>query len=451
MTSTTDFFDPSSRASRARLAVAVELMRELSRYSDPAELSAVFAKRMNQLYPTARQITLTRRGLEPPKYRITRFNLWPAGHDPHLDIRKLPVLTGGLFGDFIADDQPRIIDDLQLLHDDPAQEYLSGMRSVLSIPIFDTGKPTSVVVLAREEAGAFPREQIPELVWLSNLFGRATQTLVLSHQLQNAYDTAEYELRTIEDFQQSLLPKQPPTVRGLDIAVHYRTAHRAGGDYYDFFPLDGGKLGILLADVSGHGAPAAMLMAVAHSLAHSSPVPPEDPGDFLAYLNHGLAKRYTAVTGHFLTAVYMVIDPEQGLLRVANAGHEAPRGVLSGSPRVRPIEQPRRLPLGVTHRNVAPYPVQTLGLEPGDFVAMFTDGLTDSENADGESFGLDRLDAHLKRDQTCAICVVTNVVDELNRFLGSLASGDDRTLVVISRTALEEAKPKRLEASATRA
>ena len=77
MSSPADFFDPSARTSQARLGVAVELMRELSRYSDPAELSRVFARRMSQLYPTARQVTLSGRGLEPPRYRVTRFNLWP--------------------------------------------------------------------------------------------------------------------------------------------------------------------------------------------------------------------------------------------------------------------------------------------------------------------------------------------------------------------------------------
>jgi len=85
----TDFFDPTARNSRARLAVSVELMRELSRYADPDELYQVFSKRMNQLYPTARQLTVSRRGLDRPQFRIQRFNegphLWPAkGMRKHL-------------------------------------------------------------------------------------------------------------------------------------------------------------------------------------------------------------------------------------------------------------------------------------------------------------------------------------------------------------------------------
>ncbi len=448
MSTTTDFFDPASRSSRARLAVAVELMRELSRYSDPSELSSVFAKRMNQLYPTARQITITRRGVEPPKFRVTRYNRWTTEIDPYREQQKLPVLMGGLFGEFMAEDQPRIIDDLTLAPNDPAAEYLDGQRSVLAIPIFDSGKPVSVVVLTREEPNAFPREQIPELVWLTNLFGRATQTLVLSLQLQNAYDTAEYELRTIADFQQNLLPKHLPEIPGLDVAVHYQTAHQAGGDYYDFFPLADGKLGVLIADVSGHGAPAAMLVAVAHSLAHGCPFPQDNPGEFLAYLNRSLASRYTGATGHFMTAVYMVLDPRNRTVECANAGHEAPRGLLGGGTGVTTMDQPRRLPLGVTHRNVGLYPVYTRHLEPGDFVALYTDGLTESLNSTGEMFGVDRLDAHMKRNHICASWVVGGVGADLNGFLGHSRSADDRTLVVIGLTTMDEQKKKRTHATA---
>ena len=104
---------------------------------------------------------------------------------------------------------------------------------------------------------------------LSNLFGRATQTLVLSAALRDAYKAVEYELQSIADIQQSLLPDAVPQVPGLDVAVHYQMAERAGGDYYDFFPLPNGALGVLVADASGHGTPAAVLMAVAHSMVHT--------------------------------------------------------------------------------------------------------------------------------------------------------------------------------------
>jgi sigma-B regulation protein RsbU (phosphoserine phosphatase) len=444
----TDFFDPSARNSRARLAVAVELMRELSRYSDPTELSAVFAKRMNQLYPTARQVTLSRRGLAAPQFRVTRFNRWQNAADPYREPGKLPVFAGGLFAELMDDDQPRVIDDVQVAPSDPAAEFLQGQRSLLAIPVYDDGKPTTLVVLTREEPAAFPREQIPELVWLTNLFGRATRTLELSDRLKATYEAADYELRAIGDIQRSLLPDGEPRVPGLDVAVHYRPALRAGGDYYDFFTLPDDKLGVMVADVSGHGTPAAVLMAITHTLAHARPEPPLHPGEFLAALNVQLAKRYTAATGTFITAVYAVFDPKRGTLTFANAGHAAPRGRVNGADRFAPLDQTRRLPLGVTHRCHGPYPEQVVSLRPGDRVALFTDGITDAAGPGGEPFGLARMDAVLGRPTTCTACSVSDLVDELEQFTGTDRPGDDQTLVLVEMTRPNGQKVMRAAAAA---
>jgi phosphoserine phosphatase RsbU/P len=430
----TDFFDPTARTSRARQTVAVELMRELSRYSDPGELSRVFARRMGQLYPTDRQVSISRRGLSLPDVRVTRFSGWSQPPDPYREADKLPVVRGGVFAEWLADDQPRVIDRFHIDPSDPAADYLAGQQSVLAIPVFDAGQPTTAVILTREQPDAFPREQVPELVWLTNLFGRATQSLLLSSRLQEAYDAAEYELRTVAEFQQNLLPEDVPSVNGLDVAVHYRTAHRAGGDYYDFFPMDDGRLGVLVADVSGHGTPAAVLMAVMHSMTHARTVPPERPGEFLAFLNHQLARRYTVATGHFVTATYAVFDPKRGTMTFASAGHAAPRGRVNGTPAFEALEQVRRLPLGVTHRTVGAYPEQTLRLKAGDAVALFTDGITEAVSPIGEPFGEERLDGVLSRPFTCSACAVSEVVAELERFTGAGPPADDQTLVLVSRT-----------------
>ncbi len=108
---------------------------------------------------------------------------------------------------------------------------------------------------------------------MSNLFGRATYQLVLMQRLQEAYEAADYEMKVVADIQRSLLPKKPPKIPTLSVAAYYHTSNRAGGDYYDFFPLPDGQWGILIADVSGHGTPAAVLMAVMHSLATHLPRP----------------------------------------------------------------------------------------------------------------------------------------------------------------------------------
>ena len=168
----------------------------------------------------------------------------------------------------------------------------------------------------RREPAAFSRDDFPEWVWLSNLFGRAAHNLVLSEQLQAAYDKLDQELRVVEEIQRTLLPGQLPRILSLDLAAYYQPSRRASGDYYDFFPLPDGKWGILIADVSGHGTPAAVLMAITHSLAHTYAGPPAPPGLLLDHINRNLAERYTARTGAFVTAFHAVYDPRTATLHI---------------------------------------------------------------------------------------------------------------------------------------
>ena len=150
----------------------------------------------------------------------------------------------------------------------------------MAIPMFDQGVALNMVILLRKEPAAFPKEELPELVWLSNLFGRATSNLVLSDELQRANQALDREMKAVGEIQRSLLPARLPKIPTLDLATYYQPSQRAGGDYYDFFPLPSGKWGIFIADVSGHGTPAAVLMAVTHCIAHTHPGPPSRPPRF---------------------------------------------------------------------------------------------------------------------------------------------------------------------------
>src|SRR5262245_13819827 len=216
MTVAPDFFDTEPRNWRARLAVSVEVMRELSRYSDPQEMHAVFTRRMAQLFPVSRQVSVSRRGLRFPQYRVTRFNLWSDPVNPWKEAHRLPAHEGGLLAELLYADQPKVIEELTLDPDDPANAYLGGQRSLLAIPHFDQATAQNMVVLAREDSDAFPRDRIADLVLLGNLFARATQTLVLSQAVKEAYDAVDYELRSVADIQKSLLPASTPRVPGLE-------------------------------------------------------------------------------------------------------------------------------------------------------------------------------------------------------------------------------------------
>lgn len=422
-----NFFDPSNDDWEDRLRITVDVMKELSRARDPQAMNQVYARRMAELFPTDRVIALSRRGLEFPHVRVTRFSLWPDPVNPWIEPHRLPVVKGGFFADLIYGEKPLILDRLQLSADDPAYEYVGGQSSLLAIPQYDQGDAMNMIVATREGQAAFPRGRFPELVWMSNLFGRATQTTVLSERLQKANAVADHEMNAIARMQNSLLQSELPHIPTLDMAVHYRTSAKAGGDYYDVFPLPKGRWGILVADVSGHGTSAAVLMAVVHSLAKTYTGPPWPPGLLLASLNQHLAKHFTRPFGSFVTAFHAIYDPFAGTLTYANAGHVPPRLFRCSSGAKMELAGTPRLPLGITEK--AEYPEAKVQLVPGDQILFFTDGIIETMNADGKYFGTDGIDAALSECPVGAQAMLDAVLRDAALFSNNAPPVDDRTLL----------------------
>jgi phosphoserine phosphatase RsbU/P len=426
----TDFFDPRPETQSARLSLTIDVMKELSRAGDPQAMYRVYSRRMADIFPTARQISLSRRDLPAPQVRVTRFSRWTHEVNPWADVDRLPVLDRGLFSDLVHAGRPRIIDDLAVPTDDPAAPYLDGQRSLMAIPLFDAGEAVNMVVLTREEPAAFPPEQFPELVWMSNLFGRATQTALLSQKLKADHEQARLEMRRVAKLQRSLLPTELPKVSTLDLAVYSRTTAEAGGDYYNVLPLPRGRVGLLLADVCGHGVAAAMVVAVVHSLVTTYTGPAVPPGHLLAYVNDHLTRMSTRSAGTFVTAVYAVYDPDRATLSWANAGHPPPRLVRAGGRHAEPLTGERCVPLGIVDGTA--YPEAEVNLAPGDQVLLHTDGVTDAKGTADEAFGLDRLDAMLARGAAGSRAMIGGVLEALEQFSGGGPPEDDYTLLAMT-------------------
>ena len=424
-------FDLSSDAPwEKRLSFVVATMREISRQTDPQAMVQAYGRRMRLVMPSDRSLSLSRRDLPCPQFRITRSSVWDGTLNPWRQRDQLPVFDGGLLAELIYGDLPSIVNDLpaRLAQDDPAREYLEGMGSLVFVPLYDHGAALNGVVLMRRKADAFRPEQLPQHVWMANLFGRATHNLVLSDELKRAYEAVDREMQVVADIQRSLLPAKLPQIPTLELATHYQTSRRAGGDYYDFFPLPDGRWGILLADVSGHGTPAAVLMAITHSIAHARGAPPAPPSRLLSFINDHLTARYTTDTGTFVTAFYGIYDPATRVLTYASAGHNPPRvGRCDGS-HVRAIDRNGSVPLGIDAS--VPYEDTVERLAAGDFLLLYTDGITEARNGDGELFGLERLDAVVAECTGGARELVEMVLAAVDRFTGARPPTDDRTLLV---------------------
>ena len=411
-----------------QLDYVVATMREMSRQTDPQVMVLQYGARVRHLMGTERFISLSRRGLERPYVTITRSSLAIEEVNPWLHPHRLKILKGGLLAELIWGDTPVILDEVRLDPDDPAHYLLEEVGSLAAIPLYDKGVSLNMVVLGRKAPFGFNRDLLAEHVWMSNLFGRATNNLVLSRELQKAYEAVDREMQVVAEIQQSLLPIALPNIPTLDLAVHYQTSKRAGGDYYDFFPLANGRWGILVADVSGHGTPAAVIMAVTHSIAHTLEGEPQPPSKLLAFVNNHLTQRYTGNNGTFVTAFYGIYDCPTRTLTYASAGHCPPRIRRNGQ--LESMDQSRHLPLGIECGQTYVDVVETLA--PGDTMFIYTDGITEARAPKGEFYGLELLDEVLMKCNSCtAESLLQDALGSLQAFTQDKAATDDRTLLAV--------------------
>ena len=423
-----------------RLAFFTDTMRAISRHRDPQQLVLDYYLRMKEAFPTDGFLAVSRRDLPVPCYRITRSDKRGIEFNPWQQRDQVSVFDRGLLGDLLYAGEPRIIDELpgHFADDDPARDALAPHQSLMAVPMFDDGEAINMTLFLRDEPFAFDHETLPDQVWVSNLFGRATTNIVLRERVDQANTALRRELENVGEIQRSLLPERLPEVPGLKVATFYDSSEQAGGDYYDFFELSDGRLGVLVADVSGHGTPAAVLMAVVHAIAHSIENPPdaEPPGRLLAHLNRHLCERYTKRGGTFVTAWAAVIDPATRRVTFANAGHPSPRlkhangrgDAKAGA--VEPLSgNARSLPLGIDPSER--YPDTEATLEPGDVLVVYTDGITESRSPTREMWNVAGLDDALSRCSCDPRALLDNLLAQLNDFTRHSAPGDDRTVVTM--------------------
>jgi serine phosphatase RsbU (regulator of sigma subunit)/predicted ester cyclase len=244
-------------------------------------------------------------------------------------------------------------------------------------------------------------------------------------------ERAEQELRVARRIQQAALPKAVPELEDWQIAPYCRAAREVGGDFYDFFELDDGRVGVAVGDATGKGMPAAlvvtatcsMLRAVAQDSDHS-------PGEVLARVNEALLARIPP--NMFVTCFYAILKPESGHLLYANAGHNLPC--------CRHIEHPasdlsaRGMPLGLMPQ--MSYEEKETVLVPGESVLFYTDGLIEAHNPQGEMFGTPRLRGLLSEHPIDGADLCGALMEELRYFTGEgWEQEDDITLLTLERSA----------------
>jgi len=416
------------------LAIIDRTMKAISTITDPDELVGVYWRGIGELLPDSDYVALSRRNVDPPFYLITRSSRFTEHLNPWTQRDRLPRMSGGILGELAYANRPVIIDDLptRLTASDPGLFYLQGYEHLVAYPQYDGGEGLNVSVMLMGLGDEADLTMIPILHWQAGLFGRGTTNLVLRNQLSAALDQLQREIQVVGDIQRSLLPDALPSIPGFEIAAYYKTSARAGGDYYDFFPLAGGSLGIIIADVSGHGTPAAVLMAITHAIAHAQPGSQTPPAALIEYLNDSLTRAYTRRRS-FVTAFYGVLNPINRTLTYSRAGHNAPRLVRGDL--VQSLDGEGGLPLGIIDGQA--YGQSTVTLDHGDMLLLYTDGVTEAKAPlkDGEErqfFGTDRLDKVLLDNMTqSAEETICRIRTEVATFSANAPPTDDQTLLAL--------------------
>jgi phosphoserine phosphatase RsbU/P len=241
------------------------------------------------------------------------------------------------------------------------------------------------------------------------------------------------ELQIANQIQSSILPREVPRLAGLEIVARYLPMSAVAGDFYDFLVVDNRRIGILVADVTGHGVPAALIasmlkVAFAGQTAHA-----EDPARILAGLNRALCGKFEE---HFVTAAYVFVDLDKFVLRYAGAGHPplllAPRTNVHGRESESREVEANGLMLGLFPE--ATYSSTEIPLDPGDRVLLYTDGILEAMNSAREEFGKSRLKNFLAASSSSASHLADALLFELRRWSGAEAQrthDDDITLLIL--------------------
>jgi phosphoserine phosphatase RsbU/P len=246
-----------------------------------------------------------------------------------------------------------------------------------------------------------------------------------SHELQTAVNMGRR-------IQHSFLPRHLPKIPGYDLAAWWRPAESVSGDYYDVVPLPDGRLGLVVADVSGHGVGPSLLMASVRAMIHVLARMNSDPSQIVSQLAEMIAPDLDE--GRFLTFLLVALDPVTHELTFCNAGH-GPALVYHRATESFQVLNSTSLPLGfLTEFGARNGP--TLEMGPGDLLVLATDGLIELQNADHELFGRKRLEAVIREYCTLAVQdIVMAIQDDVAEFLGDCDPLDDVTLMVLERKA----------------
>jgi sigma-B regulation protein RsbU (phosphoserine phosphatase) len=298
-------------------------------------------------------------------------------------------------------------------------------RSEMAVPLIYKGNLIGILDLEHTRRGFFTEDHKRTVTTLAAQVAIALENARLYEEVARQEKRLERDLALARELQNRLLPQSPPKLANLEIAAKFAPARTIGGDLYDFVSYSLSRTGIVIGDVSGKGAPAAIYAALVSGILRShAPIEP-GPAEMLRAVNFSLAER--RVEAQFVSLIYVVWDGSGRTLQVANSG--LPRPIYCRGGKTETIEA-TGLPLGLF--DDADYDELTFEAKPGDLFVFFSDGILDARNRAGELFGRQRVEQIVSR---CLESSADKVVSSLFKAVAEFAAGvevfDDQTVVAV--------------------
>jgi sigma-B regulation protein RsbU (phosphoserine phosphatase) len=301
--------------------------------------------------------------------------------------------------------------------------YIGCEESTLSevaIPLHVEGQLVGVFTASHTDLDAFTACQLRLLQALCSDVAVAIHNARRFQQERKQREQMTREAREARVIQQALLPKTSPCIPGFTVSGLSIPVGAVGGDWYDFIPMEKGRWGLVLADVSGKGTAAALLMSATRGMLRSLVEAACTPGEVLGKLNRLLVEDFPA--GRFVTMVYGVLDPAKRTLTFANAGH--PRPLLLAGESAQFLDVERGIPLGLGPGDFSEVEVK---FPVGSRLVFYSDGITEALNQTDEEYGLVRLQEHFSRTDASA----ESLLEDVRSFTDGSCLRDDASVILV--------------------
>ena len=303
------------------------------------------------------------------------------------------------------------------------------IRSMMCAPLVDSeGNALGVLqVDTLDQRKRFQEEDLDVLASVAVQAGVAIDNAQL-HERALHQKEIEQDLELANEVQRAFLPQEHPKIEGYQFFDFYRPANHVGGDYYDYVMLPDGRTAVVVADVVGHGIAAAMMMAKVAAEAKYCLASETDSAVAITRLNNNISSMQI---DRFTTVIMTVLDPREHQVTIVNAGHMAPIWRKANGQIEEPGNDLSGLPVGIVPG--LNYNKKTIHLEPGDVLALYTDGINEAMDASGRQYTIDKIRGHLEKAGDDITATGNTIIGDVLQHVGPRPQADDMCLVMVRR------------------